>query len=331
MVKGRKIFSLVKGEGNIIRLVRVETNLESVNELASFKGSIAFLLKVLKGQFLVSLDNSLFLMDEEGAHETVLKTNRAENFFWHATECEKYTFIQEYGHPPTGIYISEDLENWKKIITNVELDKRSKHFHCIAWDPYRKFLIVTLGDACLTRVVYSEDLGWSWKPLYKGAWQFVPIVPLKDKLVLGMDSGIAKGGIGIYYPSRAYWDFIFFRRHDKNVRFIQMCDLVHLNDKFWVASLGTPQALIISRNLRDWHMIHLLGEKEAFNPHMRLSEGNDFLACSTGTSLLVIEKRELCGFKETQPVVKQYNAYLDRIKGYGFTLKRKFLELPILK
>ncbi|MEM2767816.1 MAG: hypothetical protein QXQ47_05850 [Candidatus Bathyarchaeia archaeon] len=136
IVRDRIIFSLVKGEGSIIRLVRLETDLENINDLTSFKGSRAFLLKVFEEQFLVSVDNSLVLVDERGVQRTVLKTNRSENFFWHVAEANKRVFVQEYGQPPTGIYVSEDFESWKKVITNVELDGDSKHFHSITWDPY---------------------------------------------------------------------------------------------------------------------------------------------------------------------------------------------------
>lgn len=323
------VFVLTKN-GKRLTLLLLDINSGITDKFASFKGSKGFILGVKESGFLICIDDKVYLVRNDGC-EVVLKSQNPENTFWHLTEADGKIFVQEYGQSPTGIYISKDLESWRKVITNIELDKCSKHFHYIAWDPYRRWLIATLGDGCLTRVVYSEDLGQSWKPLYRGAWQFVPIVPLKDEIVLGMDSGIAKGGVGIYYPSRACWDFIFLRWYDKNVRFIQMCDLMYVNGRFWVASLGTPQALIISRNLRDWHVIHFLGGNEAFNPYMRLGEGNNFMVCSTGNNLLVIEKSELDSFTETQTVVKQYDGYLDRLKGYGFSLKRKFLELSTLR
>ncbi|MCX8161515.1 MAG: hypothetical protein N3E44_00780, partial [Candidatus Bathyarchaeota archaeon] len=197
-VKDDEIFSLIR-EGNIIHLVKLSPTLELAGKIASFKGSRAFLLKA-GGQFLVCIDDALITI-EDRAHRVVLKANRPENFFWHSVEVDGYVFIQEYGLPPTGIYVSEDLERWEKTITNTEIDKHSKHFHSIAWDRYRDWLIATLGDGCLTRIVYSEDFGQSWKPLYKGAWQFIPITPLKDKIVFGMDSGIARGGVGVYYLS----------------------------------------------------------------------------------------------------------------------------------
>lgn len=66
--------------------------------------------------------------------------------------------------PSISIFVSEDLENWRKLVT-------------------------------------KKDLGDSWRPLYNGSWQFVPIVSLEDKIVFGMGSGITKGGLGIYYPN----------------------------------------------------------------------------------------------------------------------------------
>ncbi|MCX8205333.1 MAG: hypothetical protein N3H31_06760, partial [Candidatus Nezhaarchaeota archaeon] len=164
-VEDDEVFALIK-EGNTIRLVELEPDLKVANELASFRGSKAFLLKAGK-PFLVSVDDALILI-EGGSRKVVLRANRPENFFWRSTEANGRIFVQEYGQPPTGIYVSEGFEGWRRIVTNTELDKHSKHFHSISWDPYRNWLIATLGDGCLTRAVYSEDLGRSWRPLYKG-------------------------------------------------------------------------------------------------------------------------------------------------------------------
>jgi len=73
----------------------------------------------------------------------------------------------------------------------------------------RKWLISTLDDKCLTRVAFSEDLGSSRRPFYRGPWQFVSIAVLENKIAFGMDSGLAKGGIGIYHPDEDKWEFIF--------------------------------------------------------------------------------------------------------------------------
>ncbi|MEM3680044.1 MAG: hypothetical protein QW359_00110 [Metallosphaera sp.] len=321
VVSNEGIFSLIK-DGAIISLVKFKLNLEEIDKLAAFKGSRAFLLKVCGEQFLVGVDDSLVLVNEKGVQKVVLKASRAENFFWHAAEIGEYTFVQEYGHPPTYIYASKDLEDWRKIVANVDLDKHSKHFHYIVWDPYREWLIATLGDGCLTHVVYSEDLGQSWKPLYRGPWQFVPIEPLKDMIVFGMDSGIVRGGVATYYFPDSRWKFVFLKWLSSGVRVAQMCDLKQLDNGIYVAALGTPQAVVASKDLTTWHPLYVEGFKEDFNYHMMLSEGRNFLACSTGKSLLVFEKDELKSrVLSSNPVVSSYRAYMDRLKGLGFTLK----------
>jgi hypothetical protein len=36
------------------------------------------------------------------------------------------------------------------------------------------------------------------KPIYRGAWQFLPVAVLKDRILFGFDSGIARGDLGVY-------------------------------------------------------------------------------------------------------------------------------------
>lgn len=247
--KNGDVFSLIK-EGDFIHLVRIEPELGNFDRLARLKGSRAFLLVNSEERFLVNVDNTLILVEENNLQKTVLRAGRAGNFFWHATEAEGRVFVQEYVQPPTSIYAFEDLQNWRRVVTNVDLDKDSRHFHYITWDPYRKWLIVTLGDGCLTRVAYSEDLGLTWRPLYRGAWQFVPIVPLENEVVFGMDSGIVSGGIGIYHSSRGKWEFVFLKWCGRSAKLAQMVDLKRLKSGVWIAALGVPQAIVMSRDLR---------------------------------------------------------------------------------
>ncbi|RLC75034.1 MAG: hypothetical protein DRJ03_30905 [Chloroflexi bacterium] len=121
------------------------------------------------------------------------------------TKSKDTIFIQEYGESPTGIHYSQDLDYWKLLVANLDIDRKSRHFHNVVWDSFDNRLIVTLGDGNLIRVaVYNGK----WYSLYRGAWQFVPIVVLKDRIVFGMDSGIVRGGIGIYYKEEKKWEFI---------------------------------------------------------------------------------------------------------------------------
>jgi len=318
------VLNLAKSE-NSLKLMILNEKLEITEDIASFNGFRGFILGYFDGKILLSIDNKLILADENGQHKTVLKSENPQNFFWHAANADDMVFVHEYGETPTRIFASENIEEWKPLITNIQVDRRSKHFHYIGYDPYRRWLLATLGDGCLTRVVYSEDMGESWRPLYMGPWQFVPIQALKDKLCFGMDSGIANGGIGVYYPDEDKWDFIFFRWVNKKVRYAQMNDLKNIKGDLWLATLGTPQAIIVSKDLRTWYPIFIAGINREFNPNMLISIGKDFVACSTGENLILLDKEDLERAFNFQPVIVPYKAYWDKIRGFGFTLKRKFL------
>ena len=59
---------------------------------------------------------------------------------------------------------------------------------------------------------------------------------------------------------------------------------------------------------------------------MKISKGNGIIICSMGKSLAIFDKNELeNALSQTKPVMSNYRAYIDRLKGLGFTLKRKSL------
>jgi hypothetical protein len=318
------ILALVKRD-NMLSIVMFNKELTAKNKIIMLNGSKGFILDAKENKLLLSIDDKLILI-EDGKQRTVLKSGRSENFFWHTTRVRNKVFVQEYGVSPTGIFVSEDLENWHKLVMNTDLDKCSKHFHYIIYDPFRKWLIITLGDGCLTRVVFSEDFGSSWRPLYKGSWQFVPIVPLEDKIVFGMDSGIAKGGLGIYYPDKDKWKFIFLRWKDKNVKHAQFCDLKFLSKDLWVASLGTPQAVMASKDLRLWYPLFIESSDKEFNHNMLLSTGEDTVVCSTGKNLLIFNEDEIENAFNLKPLMVEYKAYRDKLVGYGFLIKHNIFR-----
>ncbi|MDW8049446.1 MAG: hypothetical protein RMJ07_07240, partial [Nitrososphaerota archaeon] len=261
---------------------------------------------------------------EEGFQKKVLTASAPENFFWHSTEAQGHVFIQEYGCSPTGIYVSKDLENWRRIASNVELDRHSRHFHSIAWDPCRNWLLASLGDGCLARVVQSEDLGQSWKILYRGAWQFIPIVACEDKVIFGMDSGIAKGGVGIFHPENCCWEFKFFKWLKGKSLSAQMCDLKLLNNSLWIAAFGVPQAIALSRDLRTWYPVHIESYGGNFNFHMLIGETGNAVLCSTGNHLIAVGKDELdLVVMSKNSIASPYKAYKERLDGFIFILKRK--------
>jgi len=255
--QGGIILALIK-KGNKLILREYDIELTPLKDLKEFGGEKGFILHADNRDLLLSIDNRLVLANEHGA-EDVLVTQNPNNFFWHATSIDDEVFVQEYGESPTAIYLSRNLIDWRKLTTNVKIDKRSRHFHCIAYDPYRDQLIVTLGDGNLVRVAFSDDQGATWRPLYIGPWQFVPIGPLRDMMVFGMDSGIVKGGVGAYHFPDGHWKFIFLKWLTSEVRVAQMCDLKQLDNSIYVAALGTPQAIVASKDLTTWHPLYVEG------------------------------------------------------------------------
>jgi hypothetical protein len=319
-VKADYLYTLVKDNIDISLQV-MNQNLEIIKTITSFQGSKGFILGAKYNGFLVDIDDTLVLVNDV-SKKIVLKANCYHNFFWHSTTIGDLTYVQEYGQPPTSIYVSKDLENWNKLVTNPQVDIHSKHFHHIAYDPYRNWLITLLGDGCMTRVAYSKDMGQTWMPLYMGAWQFTCVFPLKDKIVFGFDSGIVRGGIGVYNPQSDCWDFTFLKWYKKEIKQAQLTGLTLVNN-LWIAALGTPQVILASKDLSNWYILHEGGFDEQFNFNVMTAEGKDFIVCCTGKSFVMFKNNELSGSLLPQPVLLKYNAYIERLKGLGFILKRK--------
>jgi hypothetical protein len=116
------------------------------------------------------------------------------------------------------------------------------------------------------------------------------MVPLEDKIVFGMDSGIAKSGLGIYYQDEDRWEFIFLRWNDENIKYAQFNDLKLLDKGLWIASFGTPQAIVASKDLRIWYPLFIESFNKEINPNMLLSVEKSMIACSTRKTLLVFNE-----------------------------------------
>jgi hypothetical protein len=149
---------------------------------------------------------------------------------------------------------------------------------------------------------------------------------LKDIIVFGMDSGIAKGGVGIYYPDGDKWEFIFLKWKDKSVKHAQFCDLKFLSKGLWMASLGTPQAVMVSSDLRLWYPLFIESFNEEFNHNMLLSVGESIIACSSGKTLLIFNEDDIENAFNSKPLMVEYKALLDKLIGYGFLIKHNILD-----
>jgi len=308
------ILALVKGaEG--VSLVRVRPSFD-VEEVYKFGGSRGFMLAKAGDVWLASVGNLLYSSRDLAEWRPVLRLTKG-NFIWHVSETPEGVLAQEYGEGPTWIYLGDGYR-WRPLFSNVEVDPRSRHFHYVAWDPHRGVDYATLGDGNLVRAI--SFVGRRWRVIYRGPWQFVPVVALEDKVVFGFDSGIAKGGVGVYYPGAGKWEFLFLRWRG-GVRNVQMSDLKMFKG-VWIGAFGAPQAIAASQDLEEWGLLHLEGLSPEFNHVMGLAAGGGIVAASTGESLLIFGEDDVRRALSQSPVVERYGAWLDRLRGLLFVAKR---------
>ena len=290
-------------------------------KLAEFDGKRNALLQMTSCATFLGLDNRLLISENLKSWKNILKAENRENMFWHMVEAGDGTlFVQEYGSPLTGLYRSTDGgETWKQIVTSREIDRRARHFHSIAYDQYRDLLVATLGDGNLVKIAVSEDYGDTWKAIYTSAYQCLPIVVSKDYIVFGMDSAISRGII-IWNPSKNDWENI----HLKYVGKLNLIDSLQSSDlKFgngnWIMSTGWG-SLLASNDLRNWRC-YIFGEKKGFESHMISNESNGILAVAMNDKTMIVDSKALnITYQSTD--VRQHNAFLVRIKGLGYVIKR---------
>ncbi len=101
-----------------------------------------------------------------------------------------------------------------------------------------------------------------------------------------------------------------------------------LSNGLWVSALGAPQAILVSKDMITWYPLHIESFNKQFNHQMMISEGSDYITCSTGESLLLIEKNKLYEvIHRGKPCKIPYGAYIDKLKGLGFTIKRRLMGI----
>jgi hypothetical protein len=239
-----------------------------LEDVITVQGSPCILLWNRNNEFLVSAGNVLYFVSNS-EFKPVLRA-RHGNWFWYAVEACNKVFIQEYGESPTGIYVTEDLKSFKKVSTNLDVDPLSRHFHSIMFDNDRELLIATLGDGNIIRVAVSQDYGYTWKPLYKGPWQFVPILINGDKWIFGFDSGIARGGVGVYNTKHDEWSFTFLK--PINYYNAQFTSLFKFGN-YYIGCLGSPTAVTVSKDLKYWYPLYVDSSITGYNHLLTLRYG----------------------------------------------------------
>jgi hypothetical protein len=138
-----------------------------------------------------------------------------------------------------------------------------------------------------------------------------------DRWVFGFDSGIARGGVGVYRPDEGEWDFIFLK---SAYRLAQFASLARLGG-YYVGGLGLPTAIIASRDLRYWYKLHL-GGTTGYNHFVEVAARGDKVFAATGSELLVFTLKDVEAAFASEPFLRPYGARLDRVRGALFLLKR---------
>jgi hypothetical protein len=289
----------------------------NLNEELILQGSPCLILWGSREGLLVSSGNTLYLVSG-GEAKPVLRA-RPGNWFWHGVEAQGRVFIQEYGWPPTGIYVSEDLVSFRRVASNKDVDPLSRHFHYVAFDGGAGLLVVTLGDGNVVRVAVSQDHGSSWKPLYKGPWQFVPVFIERDGWIFGFDSGIARGGVAIYYPEKNIWRFIFLKAD--GYAHAQFTSITRFGN-YYIGSLGYPTSIMVSKDLFYWYTLHIDSSIPSYNHFVYATVWRDKLIASTGRELLIFDYKDVEEAFKRKPFLYPYKAYIDRVRGLIYILKR---------
>jgi len=270
-----------------------------------------------ENEFLVSAGSVLYFVSNN-EFKPVLRARRG-NWFWHAVEACNKVLIQGYGESPTGIYVSEDLGDFKLLVTNKDIDPLSRHFHYITFDEERRVLITTLGDGNIVRVAVSADCGLSWRPLYKGPWQFAPVLVERNRWIFGFDSGIAKGGVAVYNFDEDDWVFAFLK--PDGYRFAQFTSITRFND-YYIGCLGYPTAILVSKDLLHWYPLHIGPTSTKYNYFVDVVTWKGKVVATTGRELFMFDSKDVEEAFRGRLFLTPYKAYFDRVKGVLYVLKR---------
>jgi len=311
----------------VLRLLDLDsekTQLKGWQKLADFEGRNVSMLKMIESRWYLGVDDRLLTSDDLRSWTTVLRGMESNNVFWHMVEADARTlFVQEYGPHCSGIYRSSDGgNNWTRLITSLKIDKEARHFHCVAYDKYRRSLIATLGDSNSSKIVVSQDYGDTWKVFYRGAYQCLPIEISEKLVVFGMDSGLSKGLL-TWQPDQNRWRAIHLT--PKNVTGItdvlQASDLKRLKNGLWIMTTGGG-SIILSKTLNTWNLCKT-GCSPEFEFHPISNEEDGLAALSMiETTVLIDSNRNDVENHYVQVV--EHPAYLTRLKASGSFLKHQW-------
>ncbi len=320
LFNGKSILVLEQSKERSLNLVTITEDFAIKEKIATFNGTKGSLLGLFLDTYYISIDNKVYESKDTVEWREALRVKEG-NRIWHMCQTSLGLFAQEYGESLTSIYRLEGNRKSTKVISNIEVDPNSRHFHNITYDKYRDVIYSTLGDGNIVRAIELKEnkSTINWKKIFTGPWQFVPISILEKKVLFGFDSSIAKGGIGTYYPENGTWNFLFLRY--LNEKLAQFYDIKYFNN-LWIGILGTPKALVVSKDLRYWHLLNIGYIASDNAAEVNISRGQ--VAIANGSSLVIVENSDLLTPFKNRAVMFPYWSLFDQARGIGFRLKRYF-------
>ena len=209
-----------------------------------------------------------------------------------------------------------------KLVTSREIDKRARHFHSVAYDGHRCFLIATLGDSNPSKVIVSQDCGDSWKVIYRGAYQCLPIETSEKFVVFGMDSGVSKGLLA-WQPDKNRWHAIHLKlKNETGIKdILQASDLKRLRSGLWIMTTGGG-SIMLSKTLNTWDLCKT-GCSSRFESHPISNEKDGLTALSMRETTILIDSK--WNDAENHYIqVAEYPRRFAVLKDFGYVLKHSW-------
>jgi hypothetical protein len=338
-IDGNEALIVSKVSDNKLLLNSMDIEKGTFTTIARFKGSKCLLIERMNEKIFIGVDNKLLIGDygNERNWKEVLTTKNICNAFRCLVSAKEYLYCIEYGEPLTGLYRSEDGYSWKLIATAQDIDRKARHFHCLAYDKYRDILIVTLGDNCRAKAGFSYD-GKSFEIAKTGPAQLLPITCTKEYIVFGTDDPVYTGLV-IYEPKLRKSKFIPIKMNKcvpaksrstiRKLLFLKPCpsfmsDLKILNGRFWVATFAIPQIAIASRDMRIWYPII----ERSYLPDFywtTINEGERYIAFTLGEDSFIIDKSRIENLlNEKSPIAYKHRAIRERILSFAYFMRAHF-------
>jgi hypothetical protein len=86
--------------------------------------------------------------------------------------------------------------------------------------------------------------------------------------------------------------------------------------------LGYPTAVLISKDLHYWYPLYIDPTSSAYNHLVDATTWRDKIVVATGKELLLFDSRDVEEAFRRKPLLAPYKAYLDRVRGALYVLKR---------